>query len=220
MPSAVPDPLARRQRHVSYACPVPRLITQSDFDKARDRAHRGENIAIAETLRDWATDEEHFTLADDVSRAALLVEAGENFGYAGNHAEALRLYEAAREDGGPSYVDPRALMVQALYQGGRTDAALELADALRKDSPQLVNTFLVLGGFFELVDELKQAQRWYSMGIRAMDSGNVPGSESQYESMLLGRARVRSELGMPRDTLDDAAAIIIERYGDEFPDAE
>ena len=206
------------RRCSSYACRVPRLITQTDFDTARDRAHRGENLAIAETLRAWAIDTEHFALAEDVSRAAVLVEAGENFGYAGDHAEAFRLYELAREDGGPSYVDPRALMVQALYQGGRTDASLELADALRKDSPQLVNTFLVLGGFFELVDELKQAQRWYSMGIRAMDSGNVPGSESQYESMLLGRARVRSELGMPRDTLDVAAAIIIERYAAEHGD--
>jgi len=193
---------------------MPRLIMQTDFDTARDRAHRGENIAIAETLRAWASDEEHFTLAEEVSRAAVLVEAGENFGYAGDHAEALRMYEAAREDGGPAYVDPRALMVQALYQGGRKDAALQLADALRKDSPQLVNTFLVLGGFFELVDEAQQAQRWYSMGIRAMDSGNVPGSESQYETMLLGRARVRDELGLPRDTLDDAAMVIIERYAE------
>jgi hypothetical protein len=32
--------------------------------------------------------------------------------------------------------------------------------------------------------------------------------------MLLGRARVRDELGMPRDTLDDAARIIIERYAE------
>lgn len=193
-----------------------REITQSDFDNARDRAHRGEDVAIAETLREWAMNTDRFALAGDVSRAAVLVEAGENFGYAGDHAEALRMYEAARNDGGSTYVDPRALMVQALYQGGRTDAALELADALRKDAPRLVNTFLVLGGFFELVDELKQAQRWYSMGIRAMDSGNLPGSESQYESMLIGRARVRSELGMPQDTLDDAAASIIERYASEL----
>jgi tetratricopeptide (TPR) repeat protein len=193
---------------------MPRLITQTDFDTARDRAHRGENIAIAETLRAWATDDEHFTLAEGVSRAAVLVEAGDNFGYAGDHAEALRMYEAARDDGGPTYVDPRALIVQALYQGGRKDAALQLADAMRRDSPQLINTFLVLGGFFELVDESQQAQRWYSMGIRAMDSGNVPGSESQYETMLLGRARVRDELGMPRDTLDDAARIIIETYAE------
>lgn len=192
------------------------MITQNDFDHARDRAHNGENVAIAETLRAWATDAERYALTEDVSRASVLVEAGENFGYAGDHAEALRMYEAAREDGGVAYVDPRALMVQALYQGGQTDAALELADALRKDSPRLVSTFLVLGGFFELVDEFRQAQRWYSMGIRAMDSGNVSGSESQYESMLIGRARVRSELVLPRDTLDDAAAIIIERYATEL----
>jgi len=204
---------------LSYAGVVPRLITQNDFDNARDRAHSGEDIAIAETLRAWATDTEHFTLADDVSRAAVLVESGENFGYAGDHAEALRMYEAACDDGGPTYADPRALIVQALYEGGRTDAALELADALRKDSPRLVNTFLVLGGFFELVDEFTQAQRWYSMGIRAMDSGNVPGSESQYESMLIGRARVRDELGMPRDALDDAAVAIVDRYGAESADA-
>jgi hypothetical protein len=198
---------------LSYAVGVARLITQNDFDNARDRAHNGEDIAIAETLRSWATDAASFTLADDVSRAAVLVEAGENFGYAGDHAEALRMYEAARDDGGAAYVDPRALVVQALYQGGHTDAALELADALRKGAPQLVNTFLVLGGFFELVDEFRQAQRWYSMGIRAMDSGNVPGAESQYESMLIGRARVRSELGMPRDALDDAAVAIVDTYG-------
>ncbi|MGN6198316.1 hypothetical protein, partial [Humibacter sp.] len=70
------------------------------------------------------------------------------------------------------------------------------------------------------VDEFKQAQRWYSMGIRAMDSGNVPGTESQYESMLIGRARVRSELGLPQDTLDDAAEIIIERYAAELESEE
>lgn len=198
---------------------MPRLITQNDFDDVRLRADRADG-SIAETLRAWAMETDRYRLADDVSRAAVLIEAGEDFGYAGNHAEALRMYEAARDDGGPAYVDPRALIVQALYQGGQTDAALELADALRKESPRQLNTFLVLGGFFELVDEFKQAQRWYSMGIRAMDSGNVAGSESQYESMLIGRARVRSELGMPRDTLDDAAAIIIERYAAELESDE
>ncbi|GAB3613799.1 tetratricopeptide repeat protein [Humibacter ginsengisoli] len=198
---------------------MPRLITQNDFDDVRLRADRADG-SIAETLRAWAMETDRYRLADEVSRAAVLIEAGEDFGYAGNHAEALRMYEAARDDGGPAYVDPRALIVQALYQGGQTDAALELADALRKESPRQLNTFLVLGGFFELVDEFKQAQRWYSMGIRAMDSGNVAGSESQYESMLIGRARVRSELGMPRDTLDDAAAIIIERYAAELESDE
>lgn len=198
---------------------MPRLITQNDFDDVRLRADRADG-SIAETLRAWAMETDRYRLADDVSRAAVLIEAGEDFGYAGNHAEALRMYEAARDDGGPAYVDPRALIVQALHQGGQTDAALELADALRKESPRQLNTFLVLGGFFELVDEFKQAQRWYSMGIRAMDSGNVAGSESQYESMLIGRARVRSELGMPRDTLDDAAAIIIERYAAELESDE
>jgi hypothetical protein len=198
---------------------VPRLITQNDFDDVRLRADRADG-SIAETLRAWAMETDRYRLADDVSRAAVLIEAGEDFGYAGDHAEALRMYEAARDDGGPAYVDPRALIVQALHQGGQTDAALELADALRKESPRQLNTFLVLGGFFELVDEFKQAQRWYSMGIRAMDSGNVAGSESQYESMLIGRARVRSELGMPRDPLDDAAAIIIERYAAELESDE
>lgn len=198
---------------------MPRLITQNDFDDVRLRADRADG-SIAETLRAWAMETDRYRLADEVSRAAVLIEAGEDFGYAGNHAEALRMYEAARDDGGPAYVDPRALIVQALHQGGQTDAALELADALRKESPRQLNTFLVLGGFFELVDEFKQAQRWYSMGIRAMDSGNVAGSESQYESMLIGRARVRSELGMPRDTLDDAAAIIIERYAAELESDE
>ncbi len=198
----------------SYAGRVPRLITANDFDDARERAYRG-GTAIAETLRSWATEPDRYTLADGVSRAAVLVEAGENFGYAGDHAEALRMFEAAREDGGPTYVDPRALIVQALYQGGRKDAALELAEVLRRERPSDVNVFLVLGGFFELVDEHRAAQRWYSMGIRAMDSGNVAGSESQYETMLIGRARVRDELGLRPDTLDDAAAIIIERYGSE-----
>lgn len=198
---------------------MPRVITQNDFDDVRQRIGRVDG-SIAETLRAWAMEPERFRLADDLSRAAVLIEAGEDFGYAGNHVEALRMYEAARDDGGPAYVDPRALIVQALYQGGQTDAALELADVLRKEAPRLVNTFLVLGGLFELVDEFKQAQRWYSMGIRAMDSGNVPGTESQYESMLIGRARVRSELGLPQDTLDDAAEIIIERYAAELESEE
>lgn len=193
---------------------MPRLITSNDFDDARDRAHRGEDQdrEIAETLRSWASDEAAYTLAADLSRAAVLVEAGENFGYAGDHAEALRMFEAARRDGGPVYADVRALMVQALYQGGQTEAALELANALRRESPDQITTYLVLSSFFELVDEHQAAQRWYSMGIRAMDSGNVPGSEQQYESMLIGRARVRAELELAPDTLDDAAAIIIERY--------
>lgn len=189
---------------------MPRIITLNDFEAARERGRRGPDAAIAETLRSWATDTENYTLAPDVARAAVLVEAGETFGYAGDHAEAYRLFDAARADGGETYVDPRALMVQALYEGGRKDAALELADALRKEGPRDVNSFLVIGGFLEVADELTAAQRWFSMGIRAMDSGNVRGSESQYESMLMGRARVRGALGLARDTLDDAAVIIVE----------
>ncbi|NNC11134.1 hypothetical protein HII28_04480 [Planctomonas sp. JC2975] len=191
---------------------MPRLITPADFDSVRERARSGDNFSVAETLRSWAMDPDRYTLSDDLPRATVLLEAGENYGYAGDHANALRMYEAARDDGGTTYVDPRALIVQALYQDGQTDSALELATALRKDVPANLGTYLVLAGFFELVDELQPAQRWYSMGIRAMDSGNVSGSESQYESMLIGRARVRSELGLAPDTLDDAAVIIIERY--------
>ena len=193
---------------------MPRLITLNDFDNIRDRAFRGEDqdSTIAETLRSWALEPERYELAADVSRAAVLVEAGENFGYAGDHAEALRMFEAARLDGGPTYADARALSVQALYQGGRKDSAFELANALRKEGPDHATTYLLLGSFFELVDEYRLSQRWYSMGIRAMDSGNAPGSEQQYESMLIGRARVRSELQLAPDTLDEAATIIVERY--------
>jgi tetratricopeptide (TPR) repeat protein len=192
---------------------MPRLITQTDVDAARERAYAGDGVGVSEALRDWAEDTEHFALADDVSRAAVLMEAGEGFAYAGDYAESLRLFEAAQRDGGETYVDPRALMVQSLYEGGDPAAALELADALRVERPEQANTYLVLGGYFELAGELGRAQRWYSMGLRAMDSGNVAGTEQQYESMLVRRRGVRRELELAPDALDEAADVIAARSG-------
>ncbi|HWU46538.1 MAG TPA: hypothetical protein VN133_07255 [Humibacter sp.] len=194
---------------------MPRPITPDDVDHARESALVGDPRTAAERFRAWATDARAYTLADGVSRAALLADAGEYFGYADDHDEAVRMFEAAIADGGPVAISPRVMLVRELFQAGRTEDAFALADELRRERSAGVTDYILLGSGFELIGENKQAQRWYAMGLRAIDSGSILASEFDYESLLIGRQRVRSNAGMPEDALDAAARAIMARHAQE-----
>lgn len=191
---------------------MPRTITLADVDRAREAALTADPRAAAERFRSWAEDTARFRLQPELSRAALLADAGEYFGYAGDHDESVRMFEAAIADGGPVPISPRVMLVRELFQAGRTDDAFALADTLRREHPSDVTDYILLASGFELVGEDAQAQRWYAMGLRAVDSGTILASEFDYESLLIGRQRVRSNAGMPEDALDAAAIAVLARH--------
>jgi hypothetical protein len=194
---------------------MPRPITLDDVDRARESALVGDPLTAADRFRAWATDTHAYALGAGVSRAALLADAGEYFGYAADHDEAVRMFEAAIADGGPVAISPRVMLVRELFQAGRTEDAFALADELRRERPADVTDYILLGSGFELIGENTQAQRWYAMGLRAIDSGSIMASEFDYESLLIGRQRVRSNAGMPEDTLDAAALAVMARHAQE-----
>jgi len=191
---------------------MPRTITLIDVDRARESALSGDPLAAAERFRSWAEETERFTLRPEVSRAALFADAGEYFGYAGDHTEAVRMFEAAIADGGPVPISPRVMLVRELFQAGRTDDGIALSDELRRERPTAVTDYILLGSGFELIGENAHAQRWYAMGLRAIDSGAIMASEFDYESLLIGRQRVRSNAGMPEDALDAAALAVLAQH--------
>jgi hypothetical protein len=191
---------------------MPRLITLDDVDRARESALTADTLAAAERFRLWATDPHAYALGAGVSRAALLADAGEYFGYAGDHDESVRMFRAAIDDGGPVPISPRVMLVRELFQAGRTGDAFALADELRRERPADVTDYILLASGFELVGENTQAQRWYAMGLRAVDSGTIMASEFDYESLLIGRQRVRSNAGLPEDALDAAAIAVLAQH--------
>src|SRR3954462_2504837 len=76
------------------------------------------------------------TVSGGVSRAGLLLRAGEQWQHAGDHDKAAESYRAAIDDGGDCYGDPRIYLAGALFELDRKDEAGRLLERVRADAPR------------------------------------------------------------------------------------
>ncbi|MEV4252865.1 tetratricopeptide repeat protein, partial [Spirillospora sp. NPDC049652] len=107
-------------------------VTEDDLDDLEfDTLRTGDHIAAARRLAELAD-----AVSGGVSRANVLLRAGEQWQHAGEHDRAAQFYRRAVEDGGETYGDPRAYLADALFELGRVPEARALVSDIRGDAPR------------------------------------------------------------------------------------
>jgi hypothetical protein len=145
-------------------------------------------------------------------RAAWLSHAGEYWELAHQPARARSCYERAVQDGGPTWIDPRAQLLGVLFELGEEPRTEALLDELRRDvrdgrARGPVHEFV--GETLELNGRPDQALRWFQSGLTR--------AQGDDDGCLNGRYRVRRALALPHDRYD---AVCEERRRDALADLE
>lgn len=201
-------------------------VTEDDLDDLEfDTLRTGDHISAAERLSELAE-----SVTGGVSRANVLLRAGEQWQHAGDHGKAAELYRKAMEDGGEVYGDPRAYLADALFELGRADEARTLVDEIRADKPRDPEVYRTVAEVLYAQGDASGAHDWATNGAdvvlalrdRAVGTGVggpdeppvtgeesfTPGSddvalaEDSLEALLRLRYRARIDLGRSEDDYD------------------
>jgi tetratricopeptide (TPR) repeat protein len=201
-------------------------VTEDDLDDLEfDTLRTGDHISAARRLSELAE-----SVSGGVSRANVLLRAGEQWQHAGDHDRAAELYRKAIEDGGETYGDPRAYLADALFELGDGDAARRLVEEIRADNPRDPEVYRAVAEVLYAQGDATGAHEWATTGAdvilalrdRAVgtgagvdndDSDDVPESfspgpddvalaEDSLEALLRLRYRARIDLGRSEDDYD------------------
>lgn len=201
-------------------------VTEDDLDDLEfDTLRTGDHISAAERLSELAE-----SVTGGVSRANVLLRAGEQWQHAGDHAKAAELYRRAMEDGGEVYGDPRAYLADALFELGRADEARTLVDEIRADKPHDPEVYRTVAEVLYAQGDASGAHDWATNGAdvvlalrdRAVGTGvggpdeppvtgeesftpgpdDVALAEDSLEALLRLRYRARIDLGRKEDDYD------------------
>jgi hypothetical protein len=132
----------------------------------------------------------------EVSRAAILVLAAEEWRQAGQPAAALERFQRAAEDGGEVLIDPRAGIADTLFELDRPGEARDVIEAIGEDAWNPA-TALTVAETLAAYGDLDGAHHWATAGIVACPTGTT-----MREALLRTRYRIRLDLGLPEDDLD------------------
>ncbi|MET9070186.1 hypothetical protein ACWDTT_37055 [Streptosporangium sandarakinum] len=135
-------------------------------------------------------------VSGDVSRAAILVLAGEEWRQAGQPAHALDCFQRAVDDGGEVSADPRAGIADTLFELERPDEAREVIEAIRLGGCTPA-TALTVAETLVAYGDLREAHVWATDGARQAAEGS-----GEHAALLRTRYRIRVDLGLPEDDLD------------------
>ena len=175
------------------------LLYEDDGDPAAVEAiERG---LTAEELIEWA---DTLDPESGLNRAALLTSTAQFLGYRDRHDDALVLFLAAVEDGGPVPPDTRLWLADGYLNVGDLDRARALFDEVRHDLPTNPTVYEVVGECWEERSDLEEAHRWFTLGwLRCSEADDADDQEAL--RLLVCRRRVRLALEWPLDDLDDSA---------------
>jgi hypothetical protein len=107
-------------------------------------------------------------------RAEAYTRAGEQWLLADEPAAAANGFRRALEDGGPSFVDPRAPLARALFMMGRDDEAEALIGELAAEPPRDARTCDLLAELLAERTDAIGALAWASAGVE-LCLGRSPG---------------------------------------------
>jgi tetratricopeptide (TPR) repeat protein len=200
-------------------------VTEDDLDDMEfDTLRTGDHVAAAQRLSELAG-----SVSGGVSRANVLLRAGEQWQHAGDHEKAAELYRQAIEDGGEVYGDPRAYLADALFEVGRADEARALIEAIRADAPRDPEVHRCVSELLYAHGDLAGAHEWATAGadvvLAIRDRGEyiaqgesagqelagqepedgeaeALSAEDSLEALLRLRYRARLDLGQPEDEYD------------------
>ncbi|WP_246268176.1 tetratricopeptide repeat protein [Acrocarpospora macrocephala] len=131
----------------------------------------------------------------EVSRAAILVLAAEEWRQSGQPAAALDRFQQAADDGGEAPVDPRAGIADTLFELERPDEAVDMIATIRT-AGWTPATALTIAETLAAYGDLNGAHEWATDGVDACPPGLLR------EALLRTRYRIRIDLGLPEDDLD------------------
>jgi tetratricopeptide (TPR) repeat protein len=186
-------------------------VTEDDLDDMEfDTLRTGDHAAAALRLSELAG-----SVSGGVSRAKVLLRAGEQWQHAGEHAKAADLYRQAIEDGGEVYGDPRAYLADALFELERAGEARELIEAIRVDAPRDPEVHRCVAEMLYAHGDVPGAHEWATAGAdvvlsiqdrgetgRRGDEDSALSAEDSLEALLRLRYRARIDLGQPEDEYD------------------
>ncbi|MFF5263578.1 tol-pal system YbgF family protein [Actinomadura viridis] len=200
-------------------------VTEDDLDDLEfDTLRTGDHISAARRLSELAE-----SVSGGVSRANVLLRAGEQWQHAGDHARAAELYRAAVDDGGETYGDPRAYLADALFELGRADEARALVERIRSERPRDPEVYRTVAEVLYAQGDAAGAHDWATSGADVVlalrdrvvgvgagtgsapedaDASFTPGpedvavAEDSLEALLRLRYRARVDLGRAEDDYD------------------
>lgn len=169
-----------------------------DLEELEDETLRtGDHADTAERLARLAESGEFAQL----SRAEVLVRAGEQWQMAGHAGAAAELYRRAVDDGGKVSGDARSYLADALFELGRDDEARSLIGRLRADQPADPVVYHCVAETLEARRDLQGAHDWATAGVALVLSGEEK-PHFALDLLLRARFRVRRDLGLAEDDYD------------------
>jgi tetratricopeptide (TPR) repeat protein len=186
-------------------------VTEDDLDDMEFETLRtGDHASAARRFVELAE-----TVSGGVSRASLLLRAGEQWQHAGEHAKAAETFRGALADGGDTYGDPRIYLAGALFELDRRDEARALIEQVRAESPQDPEVYRAVAELLYEQGELVSAHDWSTAGAELARSNDPDG----LEGLLRIRYRCRLDLRLPEDEYDALLDELLKRT-DEAPDQQ
>jgi tetratricopeptide (TPR) repeat protein len=169
-------------------------VTEDDLDDMEfDTLRTGDHASAAMRFVELAE-----TVSGGVSRASLLLRAGEQWQHAGDHAKAAETFRGALADGGDTYGDPRIYLAGALFELDSKDEARSLIDQVRAEAPKDPEVYRAVAELLYEQGELVGAHDWSTAGA---DIARSDDPES-LEGLLRIRYRSRLDLRRPEDEYD------------------
>ncbi|WP_239129029.1 hypothetical protein [Sinosporangium siamense] len=170
-------------------------MTREHLDRLLEQALLADDHAsLARKLDDLAQSYD----SGEVSRAAILMLAAEEWRQAGQAVRALTSFQSAIEDGGEVAVDPRAGIADTLFELDRADEARELIEVIRCDDGVNTATVLTVAETLVAYGDLPAAHEWATRGALSGQKGT-----GEHSALLRTRYRIRVDLGLPEDELDE-----------------
>jgi len=148
------------------------VLSREEFDQIEfDAAFTGDHRAAAEQMTLLA---DTGTQTPAMPRAEAYARAGEQWLLADEPAAAANGFMRAIEDGGPSFVDPRAPLARALYMMGRTEDAEALIHQLAAEPPAEPRMCDLIAELLMERADMIGALAWVNAGIE-LCLGGSPG---------------------------------------------
>jgi hypothetical protein len=134
----------------------------------------------------------------DVSRASILVLAAEEWRAAGQPARAMECFQRAVEDGGEAGFDPRAGIADTLFELERPDEAREVIETIRAEGGVSTATAHTIAETLVAYGDLRGGLDWATQAALGCDE-----NDPEQVAVLRTRYRIRVDLGLPEDELDE-----------------
>jgi len=171
------------------------------------------------------------TQTPGMPRAEAYTRAGEQWLLADEPAAAANGFMRALEDGGPSFVDPRAPLARALFMMDRTEDGEALLNQLAAEPPREPRMCDLVAELLVERSDMIGALAWVNAGIELYLGGSPgpvasagdadtsdasgpetasadvvpalpPGDRAELRLLLSLRFRIRNDIGLPEDAYD------------------